>query len=120
MIINVGDTIKGNHGRVGEIINIGIATEKKDIAAENETSLNAKTYDTSLGYTGAITYTGENGTYWCYFDQIEENLTANQKKEDNNQEWDKAINDYVKEEAEREESDVDVQLNLEMESKLGK
>ena len=26
MIINVGDKIVGNHGRVGEIINIGIAT----------------------------------------------------------------------------------------------
>ena len=25
MIINVGDTIKANHGRSGEIINIGIA-----------------------------------------------------------------------------------------------
>ena len=45
MIINVGDTIQGNHGRVGEIINIGIATEKTDIAAENDTSLNAQTYE---------------------------------------------------------------------------
>ena len=57
MIINVGDTIKANHGRTGEIINIGIATEATDIAAENDTALNAKTYDTSLGYTGAVTYT---------------------------------------------------------------
>ena len=76
MIINVGDTIKANHGRIGEIINIGIATEKNDIAAENETSLSAKTYDTDLGYVGAITFTGTdesptNGTYWCYFDQID-------------------------------------------------
>ena len=76
MIINVGDTIKTTNGRVGEIINIGIATEKTDIAAENETSLNAKTYDTDLGYVGAITFTGTdesptNGTYWCYFDQID-------------------------------------------------
>ena len=45
MIINIGDIIEGNRGRVGEIINIGIATEKTDIAAENDTSLNAKTYD---------------------------------------------------------------------------
>ena len=67
MIINVGDKIKGSHDRVGEIINIGIATEKNDIAAENDTSLNAKTYDTELGYTGAITF----GSNWCYFDQIE-------------------------------------------------
>jgi hypothetical protein len=96
MIINVGDIIKANHGRSGEIINIGIATEANDIAAENDTALNAKTYDTSLGYTGAVTYTGDNGTYWCYFNQIEDNLT------------------------EKENSDVDVQLNLEMEQQLGK
>ena len=68
MIINVGDTILGNHGRTGEIINIGIATEKTDIAAENDTSLNAQTYDTTLGYVGAITF----GSNWCYFDQIKE------------------------------------------------
>ena len=91
MIINVGDKIVGNHGRTGEIINIGIATEKTDIAAENDSALNAKTYDTSLGYTGAVTYSGNNGTYWCYFDQIEDNLT------------------------EKEKSDVDVQINLENE-----
>ena len=29
MIINVGDKIIGNHGRTGEIINIGIGTEKR-------------------------------------------------------------------------------------------
>ena len=91
MIINVGDKIIGNHGRTGEIINIGIATEKTDIAAENDTALNAKTYDTSLGYTGAVTYSGDGGTYWCYFDQIEDNLT------------------------EKEKSDVDVQINLDNE-----
>ena len=91
MIINVGDKIVGNHGRVGEIINIGIATEANDIAAENDTALNAKTYDTDLGYKGAVTYSGENGTYWCYFDQIEDNLT------------------------EKEKSDVDVQINLDNE-----
>ena len=96
MIINIGDTIQANHGRSGEIINIGIATEANDIAAENDTALNAKTYDTDLNYTGAITYTGDNGTYWCYFNQIVENLSA------------------------KEESDVDVQLNLENEQLLGK
>ena len=98
MIINVGDTIKANHGRSGEIINIGIATEATDIAAENDTALNAKTYDTSLGYTGAVTYTGDNGTYWCYFNQIEDNLTAQ--------------HNLLKEKA---ESDVDVQINLDNE-----
>ena len=91
MIINVGDNIIGNHGRTGEIINIGIATEMTDIAAENDTALNAKTYDTDLGYKGAVTYSGDNGTYWCYFDQIKDNLT------------------------EKEKSDVDVQINLENE-----
>ena len=80
MIINVGDIIEGNHGRVGEIINIGIATEKTDIAAENDTSLNAKTYDTELNYTGAITYSGDTGTHWCYFDEIEKVVKA--KNED--------------------------------------
>ena len=91
MIINVCDKIIGNHVRTGEIINIGIATEMTDIAAENDTALNAKTYDTDLGYKGAVTYSGDNGTYWCYFDQIKDNLT------------------------EKEKSDVDVQINLENE-----
>ena len=81
MIINVGDIIKGNHGRVGEIINIGIATEKTDIAAEDpDTSLNAQTYDTELNYTGAITYSGDTGTHWCYFNEIEKVIKA--KNED--------------------------------------
>ena len=31
MIINVGDTILGSHGRTGEVINIGIATEPNEI-----------------------------------------------------------------------------------------
>ena len=43
MIINVGDYVYTNNGREGTIINIGIATEKNDVAAENEISLNAKT-----------------------------------------------------------------------------
>jgi len=43
MIINVGDYVECNHGRSGTIINIGIATEKTDIAAESDNSLNAKT-----------------------------------------------------------------------------
>ena len=96
MIINIGDTIKANHGRSGEIINIGIATEANDIAAENATALNAQTQVTSLGYTGAVTYTGDNGTHLCYFSQIEDNLT------------------------EKEKSDVDVQIKLENEQQLGK
>jgi len=67
MIINIGDTIEDMKGRQGEIVNIGIATEVNDIAAENDTSLNAQTYDTKLGYTGAITF----GSNWCYFSQID-------------------------------------------------
>ena len=81
MKINIGDTIRDERGREGEIINIGIATESTDIAAENDTALNAKTYDTDLNYTGAITFTGENGTYWCYFSQIEDNLTEKEKSD---------------------------------------
>ena len=53
---------------MNEIVNIGIATEKTDIASENDTSLNAQTYDTELNYTGAVTFDSN----WCYFDQIEE------------------------------------------------
>ena len=70
MIINLGDTIVDERGREGVVTNIGIATEPTDIAAESDNSLSAKTYDTDLNYTGAITFTGENGTYWCYFSQI--------------------------------------------------
>ena len=32
MIINIGDTIRDSRGREGEIVNIGIVTEKTDIA----------------------------------------------------------------------------------------
>ena len=102
MIINLGDTIREKSGREGVITNIGIATEKTDIAAENDNSLNAKTYDTELKYTGAITF----GEYWCYFDQIDEVIKKN---------------DYVEDTAwMKEESDVDVALNLEAERQLGK
>jgi len=81
MIINVGDYVECNHGRSGTIINIGIATEKTDIAAESDNSLNAKTYDTDLNYVGAITYTGDTGTHWCYFNQIKDNLTEKEKSD---------------------------------------
>jgi hypothetical protein len=67
MIINVGDTIRDKKGREGEIVNIGIATEITDVAAENNTSLNAQTYNTQLNYMGAITF----GSNWCYFNQID-------------------------------------------------
>ena len=102
MIINVGDTIQDTKGREGVITNIGIATEKTDIAAELDSSLNAKTYDTELDYTGAITF----GSNWCYFMQIEEVIKKNDYEEDTA--W------------MREDSDVDVAINLENESKLGK
>ena len=102
MIINVGDTIREKSGREGVITNIGIATEKTDIAAESDNSLNAKTYDTELNYTGAITF----GQYWCYFGQIAEVIKKNEYVEDTA--WMK------------EESDVDVALNLEAERQLGK
>ena len=66
MIIRIGDTIEDERGRQGELVNIGIATEKEDIAAELDTSCNAQVYDTDLGYTGAVTF----GSNWCYFSQI--------------------------------------------------
>ena len=102
MIINLGDTIREKNGREGVITNIGIATEKTDIAAESDNSLNAKTYDTELNYTGAITF----GEYWCYFDQIAEVIKKNEYVEDTS--WMK------------EDSDIDVALNLEAERQLGK
>ena len=94
MIIKLGDTIKG------EITNIGIATDKNDIAGE--LGVNAKEYDTELDYTGAITF----GSNWCYFSQIAEVIKKNEYVEDTA--WMK------------EESDVDVALNLEAERQLGK
>ena len=102
MIINVGDTIEDMKGRQGVITNIGIATEVNDIAAENDTSLNAKTYDTKLGYTGAVTF----GSNWCYFSQIAEVIKKNEYVEDTA--WMK------------EDSDIDIALNLETEQQLGK
>ena len=77
MIINIGDTIEDVKGRQGVITNIGIATEPTDIAAERDSSLNAKTYDTSLNYTGAITF----GSNWCYFTQIEKVLEKAEQEE---------------------------------------
>ena len=72
MIIKIGDKITAERGRTGKIINIGIATDKNDIAGEM--GVNAKEYDTDLNYTGAITFvnTKESATYWCYFIQIKE------------------------------------------------
>ena len=64
MIIKIGDKITDERGRTGKIINIGIATDKNDIAGE--LGVNAQEYDTQLNYTGAITF-GDN---WCYFIQI--------------------------------------------------
>ena len=78
MIINLGDTIEDVRGRQGVVTNIGIATERTDIAAEANTSLNAKTYDTELNYTGAVTF-GDN---WCYFMQIKDVVKKNEYVED--------------------------------------
>ena len=78
MIINLGDTIVDERGREGVVTNIGIATNKYDIAAEQEDSLNAKTYDTDLNYTGAVTF-GDN---WCYFMQIKDVVKKNEYVED--------------------------------------
>ena len=102
MIINLGDTIVDERGREGVVTNIGIATEPTDIAAESDNSLSAKTYDTDLNYTGAITF----GSNWCYFTDIKEVIKKNEYVEDTA--W------------MREDSDVDVAINLENESMLGK
>ena len=66
MKIQLGDTIKDERGREGEVVNIGIATDKSDIAGE--LGLSAKEYDTDLNYTGAVSF----GSNWCYFNQIKE------------------------------------------------
>ena len=75
MIIKLGDTIKDNKGREGEITNIGIATDKYDVAGE--LGVNAKEYDTELNYTGAVTF----GSNWCYFAQIDKVLEKANKEE---------------------------------------
>jgi len=100
MKIQIGDTIKDEKGREGEITNIGIATDKNDIAGE--LGVNAKEYDTELNYTGAITF----GSNWCYFSQIAEVVKKNDYVENNI--WMK------------EDSDIDIALNLEAEQQLGK
>jgi len=100
MQIKLGDTIRDDKGREGVITNIGIATDPNDIAAE--LGVNAKEYDTDLNYTGAITF-GDN---WCYFMQIKEVIKKNDYEEDTS--W------------MREDSDIDVALNLEAESQRGK
>ena len=100
MKIQLGDTIKDDKGREGEITNIGIATDKNDIAGE--LGVNAKEYDTELNYTGAITF----GSNWCYFSQIAEVVKKNEYVENNI--WMK------------EDSDIDIALNLEAEQQLGK
>ena len=100
MKIKLGDTIRDDRGREGVITNIGIATDPTDIAAE--LGVNAKEYDTDLNYVGAITF----GSNWCYFMQIKEVIKKNEYVEDTA--W------------MREDSDVDVAINLEKESMLGK
>ena len=78
MIINIGDTIRDEKGREGVITNIGIATDKNDIAAAQATAASGKPDDTDLDYTGAITF-GDN---WCYFMQIKEVVKKNEYIED--------------------------------------
>jgi hypothetical protein len=100
MKIKLGDTIRDERGREGVITNIGIATDPTDIGGE--LGVNAKEYDTDLNYTGAITF----GSNWCYFTDIKEVIKKNEYVEDTA--W------------MREDSDVDVAINLENESMLGK
>ena len=81
MQIKLGDVIRDERGREGAITNIGIATDKIDIAAEADTSLSAKEYDTDLNYVGAVTFGGN----WCYFNQIEKVVKKNEFESDT--EW---------------------------------
>ena len=81
MQIKLGDVIRDERGREGAITNIGIATDKIDIAAEADTSLSAKEYDTDLNYVGAVTFGGN----CCYFNQIEEVVKKNEFESDT--EW---------------------------------
>ncbi len=104
MIIKLGDTVKDEKGREGEITNIGIATDKNDIAGE--LGVNAKEYDTELNYTGAITF----GSNWCYFSQIAEVVKKNEYVEDNS--W---MTDDV-----NIPHEVDVQLELNSDLQRGK
>ena len=82
----LGDIITDDRGRTGELINIGIAMEKGDVAAELESSASVKQYDTDFNYTGAVTF----GSNWCYLYQIKDVST-------------------------KEDSDIDVALNQESE-----
>ena len=86
MIIKLGDIITDDRGRTGELVNIGIAMEKGDVAAELESSASVKQYDTDFNYTGAVTF----GSNWCYLNDIKDVST-------------------------KEDSDVDVALNQESE-----
>ena len=104
MIINLGDTIREKSGREGVITNIGIATDKNDIAGES--GVDAKEYDTELNYTGAISFQSEFGSYWCYFSQIAEVIKKNEFISDTS--W------------MQEDSDIDIALNLEAEQQIGK
>ena len=86
MIIKLGDIITDDKGRTGELVNIGIAMEKGDVAAELNSSASVKQYDTDFNYTGAVTF----GSNWCYLNDIKDVST-------------------------KEDSDVDVALNQESE-----
>jgi hypothetical protein len=66
MIIKLGDTITDKKGRTGIVSQIGIATDKSDVAGE--LGLKAEEYDTELNYLGAVIF----GDYWCYFHQIKD------------------------------------------------
>ena len=79
MQIKLGDVIRDDKGREGAIVNIGIATDKSDVAGE--LGVNAKEYDTDLNYMGAVTF----GSNWCYFSDIQEVVKKNEFENDT--EW---------------------------------
>ena len=65
-VINVGDKIYTDNGRVGEVKTITISIAEHDIAGETY-GVNVPHYDTKLEYQGNVLF-GDN--YWTYFNQI--------------------------------------------------
>ena len=78
MLIKVNDKVEvrpvgGGITRDGVITNISIGLTKSDPAGELGISL--KEYDTDMNYYGSISYKdvtfdGDHGEKWAYFDQI--------------------------------------------------
>ena len=71
---NFIEHVRADTAGSAEIISKAKSKEMAAIAS----SLSAKTYDTELDYTGAVTF----GEYWCYFVQIDKVIKRNEYTED--------------------------------------